>query len=146
VPLGGLVVACSRIDQSEPGEREPEAAAVVQLPPQQERALEARPRLRDGALRELEVSASNNDVRLAPLVISLRDPLVRLVEQHTRPSEVAAHSRDGSEVRKHVTDGRVARDLDERLQRLLEDHSQRELAGLVGPQVGDVDRGRDPFS
>ena len=98
-----------------PASDEPDAAAVVQLPPQLESALEACPRLGNVPLRQREIPAPDHDVGPTAVVVRLRESLGCLVEQGAGTRELAGRASDPGEIREHVADRGIARDVGERL-------------------------------
>ena len=82
------------------------------------------------ALDEPEVGAAHEHGRETRVVVGGLEACGALVEQRVRAGEVAERARDAGLVRERVADRRLARDLDERLQRVLEEELQ------AGPAFG----------
>ncbi len=113
-------------------------SAATQLEP----ALERRPRRVEVALGELEVGAANEHGSEAALLVG---DLLGLVGELARPRELPPDAGDARLVHEHVADGRVPRQLLERLEGLLEEHPRADRPAEAGPaDLGDVDRRGNP--
>src|SRR5262249_19683173 len=136
MPFRAPVVARRRVDETEPGEDEAEAAAVTLPAPELERLFESPAGRRKRALGQLEVRAPDEHRRLARLVTAFLEPGGALLEQGARSRGVAACAHDSSLVGEDVADGGVAGDLEERLQGVLEDDMQpRPASGVAEPDL-----------
>ena len=123
-----VVVARGRVDQAEPGEHERRRRAGRAAAAQLERALESSRAPPRRCLRRARGMRDARARRPATLVVRRAEPLARLVEQARARarSPRSARRSAGSRARSRP---RRARDLDERLQRLLEDDRSPGVAG-----------------
>src|SRR6185369_6086916 len=100
-------------------------APIALCPPQLQRRLHRRAGLVDAAVGEVEVAAPREHHGPTLLVAGGLEARRALLEQVARASEVPLRPRDAGLVGEGVADGRLAGDLGERLQRVLEDHRER---------------------
>ena len=96
---------------------------------QLEPALQLDARSLEVALGEVEVGPADVRAGESPRRAHLAADLLALVEELARPDVVAAHAGKPGLVHEDVRDGHARRELEERLERVLEQHA----AGRAGP-------------